>query len=288
MYEKFYGLTCSPFDLSPNPRFYLPTSTHNEALATLSYGIMRRKGFIVLTGEVGTGKTLLLRYLLQFLSHNRVEFAFLYNPRLSVQEFFAYLLRDLRLPSTGQTKGEMLAQLNEYLLLRSGRGTATAVIIDEAHLLSWELMEEVRLLTNLETTQHKLLQILLVGQSELDRKLDSEDLRQLKQRITLRSTLKPLTLSEVRTYIHRRLQTAGANSHAKTIFPEETICLIYDLSQGIPRIVNNLCENALVSGYGQQARQVSVDLIREVAADLRLSPNTTERVSLQQVMRVGV
>lgn len=271
MYEKFYGLARSPFELTPDPCFFYPTPAHNEALAILSYGVLRRKGFVVVTGEVGTGKTLLLRYLLEFLGRNNVASALIYNPLLSVTEFLSCVLTDLKLPLAGRAKGEMLSHLNDYLLVRSHRGVTTAIIVDEAHLLSWELLEEVRLLTNLETSQHKLVQMVLVGQLELDEKLDSSELRQLKQRVSLRYQLKPLAFEELRGYIHRRLQLAGANSHATTIFPDETIAVIYDFSHGIPRVINNLCENSLISGYGKQTRKITAELVREVASDLRLT-----------------
>jgi len=282
MYEKFYGLTRSPFELSPDPRFFVPTPSHHEALAALSYGVMKRKGFVVVTGEVGTGKTLLIRYLLESIGRSNVAFAFVYNPRLSVPEFLSYVLSDLKLSLTGRTKGEMLSYLNDYLLLRSLRGAVTAIIVDEAHLLSWELMEEIRLLTNLETSQHKLVQMVLVGQPELDHKLDSPELRQLKQRVSLRCRLEPLTFEQLRGYIHRRLELAGANSHATTIFPDETIALIYGFSQGIPRVINNLCENSLISGYGKQTKEITAELVRDVASDLRLNPITVGSTERQQ------
>jgi general secretion pathway protein A len=271
MYEKFYGLTRSPFELCPDPRFFFPTPSHNEALATLSYGVMRRKGFVVVTGEVGTGKTLLLRSLLEYLGRNNVAFAFVYNPRLSVTDFLSHVLTDLRLSLAGRTKGEMLSYLNDYLLVRHRRGATTALIVDEAHLLNWELLEEIRLLTNLETPQHKLLQMVLVGQPELDQKLDSPELRQLKQRVSLRCQLEPLALEELRGYIHSRLEDAGANSHTTTIFPDETMAVIYEFSRGIPRIINNLCENSLLCGYGKQMKVITVEIVREVVSDLRLN-----------------
>jgi general secretion pathway protein A len=170
----------------------------------------------------------------------------------------------------------MLSSLSDYLLARSHRGATTAIIVDEAHLLNWELMEEIRLLTNLETSQHKLVQMVLVGQPELDQKLDSLELRQLKQRISLRCQLKPLELEQVRGYIHCRLELAGANSHSSTIFPGETIAVIYEVSRGIPRVVNNICENSLISGYGKQTKTITAEFVREVASDLRLN-NFTDR-----------
>jgi general secretion pathway protein A len=271
MYEQFYGLNRSPFELSPDPGFFYPTPSHNEALAILSYGVLRQRGFVVVTGEVGTGKTLLLQCFLDCIRHQDIAFAFVFNPRLSVLEFLSYVLKDLELSSAGRTKGEMLSSLSDFLVLRCGRGATTAIIVDEAHLLDWELLEEIRLLTNLETAKHKLVQMVLVGQPELDQKLDSPELRQLKQRINLRCQLKPLKFEEFRGYIHRRLELAGVNSHAASIFPRTTIEAIYELSRGIPRVINNLCENSLISGYEKQIRQITVEIIREVASDLRLN-----------------
>ncbi|HEV2119234.1 MAG TPA: AAA family ATPase [Candidatus Bathyarchaeia archaeon] len=271
MYRKFYGLTRNPFEISPDPYFFYPTPRHNEALANLNYGVQRRKGFVVVTGEVGTGKTLLVRCLLEALNRNQIAFAYVFNPRLSVLDFLRYLLTDLRLPMTGKTKSEMLAHLNNYLIARFRRGTTAALIVDEAQLLSWELLEEIRLLTNLETSQQKLLQIVLVGQPELDQKLDSPHLRQLKQRVGLRCRLEPLSLDELRGYIHRRLELAGANSHGATIFADGAIESVHRFSKGIPRLINTLCENALVSGYARQSNQVTPEIIQEVATDFRLN-----------------
>jgi len=270
MYRKFFGLTRDPFEISPDPYFFYPTPRHNEALANLNYGVQRRKGFVVITGEVGTGKTLLVRCLLDVLNRNQVAFAYVFNPRLSVPDFLRYMLTDLRLPTTGRTKSEMLAHLNNYLIARFRRGTTTALVVDEAQLLSWELLEEIRLLTNLETSQQKLLQILLIGQPELDRKLDSPHLRQLKQRVGLRCRLEPLRSDEVSGYIQRRLELAGANSHGKTIFSPEAIHAVHNYSKGIPRLINTLCENALVSAYAKQCKQVSQEIVEEVASDFRL------------------
>ena len=274
MYKKFYGLTRNPFEISPDPFFFCATPHHNEALAILSYGVLRRKGFVVVTGEVGTGKTLLVRCLLDALSRNQVAFAFVYNPMLSVSDFLAHVLTDLGLPTTARPKSEMLSRLNNYLLERSRRGGITALVIDEAQLLSWELMEEIRLLTNLETSQHKLLQIVLVGQPELDRKLDSQELRQLKQRVGMRCSLEPLELEELKRYVHRRLEVAGANSHGATMFSNEAIEVIHKFSLGIPRLVNVLCENSLILGYGGQVKQITPEIVQEVAKDLRLGQVT--------------
>jgi type II secretory pathway predicted ATPase ExeA len=275
MYEEFYGLTCDPFEVSPDPFFLYPTPRHMEALANLAYGVFRRRGFVVVTGEVGTGKTLLVRCLLEFLSKNKVAFAYVYNPMISVSEFLTHVINDLGLlPTIARTKSEALSRLNNYLMERSRQDLTTALIVDEAQLLSWELLEEIRLLTNLETAKHKLLQIVLVGQPEFERKLDSQQLRQLKQRIGLRCSLKPLEPDELKGYIHRRLQLAGANSHAAAIFPDDTIALIQKFSRGIPRLVNTLCENSLLLGFGHSQRQITSEIVQEVATDLRLDSTT--------------
>jgi general secretion pathway protein A len=276
MYRKFYGLTRNPFEISPDPYFFYPTPRHNEALANLNYGVQRRKGVVVVTGEVGTGKTLLVRCLLDSLNRNQIAFAYVFNPRLSVPDFLRYMLTDLRLPMSGRTKSEMLAHLNSYLIARFRRGSTAVLVVDEAQLLSWELLEEIRLLTNLETSQQKLLQIVLVGQPELDRRLDSPHLRQLKQRVGLRCSLEPLAVDELRGYILRRLELAGANSHGASIFSDGAISAVHKYSRGIPRLVNTLCENALVSGYAKQMKQIGEDIVQEVAADFRLDVPTVE------------
>src|ERR1700730_2425972 len=272
MYKEFYGLTRNPFELTPNPFFFYSTSRHAEALATLIYGVMRRKGFVVVTGEFGTGKTLLVRCLFDYLTQNKVAFAYIYNPIISVPEFLTQVVDDLGISSpVTLSKREALARLDNYLVKRSSKDQTTALVVDEAQLLSWELLEEIRLLTNLETTEHKLLQIVLLGQPEFERRLDSPELRQLKQRVGLRCTLRPLDSSEIRGYIHQRLKLAGANSHATAIFPEETITLIQQVTFGIPRLINTLCENSLLLGFWHQLPEISWEIVLEAAADLRLN-----------------
>src|SRR6202011_57948 len=189
---------------------------------------------------------------------NSVAFAYIYNPVISVPEFLTQVIDDLGLPSSaGLSKRESLSRLNDYLMKRSAKDRVTALIVDEAQLLSWELLEEIRLLTNLETNKHKLLQIVLLGQPEFERKLDSLELRQLKQRVGLRCSLKPLTQHELRGYIDQRLRLSGADAQAVNIFPDETIDLIQKCSSGIPRLVNTLCETSLLLGFWQKQRQIS-------------------------------
>jgi general secretion pathway protein A len=270
MYKQFYGLTRSPFEISPDPRFYYPTPLHNEALANLLYGIKKRKGFVVTTGEVGTGKTLLLQCLMQWLNKNQIAFSHIFNPRLSVIEFFQYFSADLGLPAEGKNKSELLIQLNHYLISRYRKGSTTVLIVDEGQLLEWEVLEEIRLLTNLETVQQKLLQIILVGQPELEDKLDSSNLRQLKQRISFRCRLEPLSREELKKYVYRRLEVAGARPESHELFPEDSLDRILRYSKGIPRLVNTICESALITGYARQVRSITPEIIDQVAKDARL------------------
>ncbi len=271
MYKKFYGLTRNPFELSPDPYFLFATAKHNEALASIIHGVLRRKGFMVITGEVGTGKTLLVRCLLEILRRQEIASANVFNPALAPLEFLRYVAGDLGLKLTNQDKGTVLLALNNYLIARYQKGQTTVLIVDEAQHLEPELLEEIRLLTNLETSQQKLLQIVLVGQPELDQKMDSSQLRQLKQRIALRCQLDPLQEPETKGYIVRRLQRAGANSHAITLFPDETIAAVYHFSRGIPRLINAICENALIASFAQRSSSVTVGIVQEVARDLRLN-----------------
>ena len=271
MYKAFFNLTRNPFELTPDPEFLFVTKRHNEALAALYYGVRRHKGFVVLTGEVGTGKTLLLRCLLQLFKQSKdVAYAYVFNGLLAPTEFLQYVLSDFGLPATGKNKSELLIELGQFLISRGSKKQTTVLIVDEAHHLSADILEEVRLLTNLETTDDKLIQILLVGQPELDQKLDSVGLRQLKQRIALRSHLDPLDADETRGYIERRLQIAGAISHAGMLFPSSTVAAVYRHSRGFPRLINTICENALVTAYAKQMRSVTPEIIHGIAEDFRL------------------
>jgi general secretion pathway protein A len=271
MYKAFFNLTREPFEITPDPSFLFPTKRHNEALAALYYGVRRRKGFVVLTGEVGTGKTLLLRCLLQLLKKNDdVTYAYVFNGLMSSVEFLQYIAGDFELPAANKNKSELLLQLYRHVIERNRKGLTTVLVVDEAHQLSPEILEEIRLLTNLETAETKLLQILLVGQPELDDKLDSVGLRQLKQRIAFRAQLMPLDLEETTGYIERRLHLAGANSHSSTIFPADTVAAVHHYSGGYPRLINTVCENALIAAYAKRTEVVTPEMIVDIAADFRL------------------
>lgn len=269
MYKNFYHLQRNPFEITPDPAFLFPTTRHNEALASLYYGVTSHRGFVVLTGEVGTGKTLILRSLLGLLQRSDIAFALIFNPSLSALEFIRYVAGDFGVPTTGKAKDEIIHGLNEFLLQRHQKGLTTLLVVDEAHLLSPELLEEIRLLTNLETAQRKLLQIVMAGQPELDQRLDSFELRQLKQRIALRCHLDALNLEESRHYIERRLKIAGA-APENEIFSETAVVTVFRDSRGVPRLINTICENALLAGYAKRASIITPEIIDGVAKDLRL------------------
>ena len=268
MYEQFYGLRENPFNVTPNPEYIYLGEHHREALAQLLYGVREKKGFIVITGEVGTGKTTLIRYLLDKLDGNgRTKTAFLFNPKLAVNDFIQYILKDLGIRVQGKTKGEYLHNLHRYLLHAYQRDERVILIVDEAQGLKPELLEEIRLLSNLETSRSKLLQIVLLGQPELDKTLSQPGFRQLRQRINLRYHLPPLSEKETKEYIGKRLRIAGAK---EPIFTEKAIKQIYLKSGGIPRLINILCDNALLNGYALDQKMGGERSVKEVAKDLYL------------------
>ena len=268
MYENFYGLKENPFNVTPNPDYIYLGENHREALAQLLYGVREKKGFIVITGEVGTGKTTLVHYLLDKIDGSgHTKTAFLFNPKLTVNDFIEYILEDLGVKAHGQTKGECLHNLHRYLLNAYRRDERVVLIVDEAHGLNSELLEEIRLLSNLETSKSKLLQIVLVGQPELDNILSQPGFRQLRQRINLRFHLPPLSEKETKEYIEKRLRIAGAK---EPIFTEKAIEEIYQKSGGIPRLINILSDNALLNGYALDQKLVDEKSVKEVAADLKL------------------
>jgi len=270
MYNKFFGLRESAFNVNPDPRYFFLTPVMQEALAGLAYGIQRRKGIILLTGEVGTGKTTLLNQLMDWLRQNQAATAFIFNTRLSVEDLFNYILTDFGISCESRAKSDMLIHLNNWLLHRClAKDREPAVlIVDEAQNLSAELLEEIRLLTNLETSSEKLLQIVLSGQPELELKLREPRLRQLRQRITLRYRTTQLSPAETRSYIEERLRIAGANS--EPIFSPEAIESIHHYAFGVPRVINVLCDHALINAFAERQRPVSASLIHEVAREFEL------------------
>jgi general secretion pathway protein A len=273
MYESFYGLRENPFNVTPNPEYIYLGENHREALAQLLYGVRERKGFIVITGEVGTGKTTLIHYLLDKMNGNHTKTALLFNPKLTVDDFIQYILKDLGVRVQGKTKGEYLHNLHRYLLNAYQRDERVILIVDEAQGLKPELLEEIRLLSNLETSRSKLLQIVLLGQPELDKTLSQPGFRQLRQRINLRFHLPPLSENETREYVVKRLRIAGAK---EPIFTEKAIKEIYLKSGGIPRLINILCDNALLNGYALDQKVVGEKSVKEVAKDLYLKKKTRQ------------
>jgi len=268
MYKKFFGLKENPFNVNPDPRYLYLTPNTQEALACLTYGIETRKGFILLTGEVGTGKTTLINKLLEWLHKERVFTAFVFNPRLSVSQFFDFMMADFGIPCETHQKGQMLLKLNQWLLERYQAGERAVLVVDEAQNLSPQMLEEIRLLTNLETSTEKLLQIVLAGQPELEQKLNQPQLRQLRQRITLRAKTRQLTLEETRGYIEERMRIAGADN--PDIFSPEAVAAVHHYARGIPRVTNLLCEHALVSSFVDQKNPVPAEIVEEVARDFDL------------------
>ncbi|MGE5487828.1 MAG: ExeA family protein [bacterium] len=268
MYNAFFGFSESPFNLTPDPTFLYRSRHHEEALANLMYGVQSRKGFVVLTGEVGTGKTTLLECLQDFLALHRIDFAFLFNSRLTVEQFFELIAYDLELQCARTSKTEVLIALNQLLIQNASEGRTTALIVDEAHNLEWDVLEEIRLLGNLENRHGKLLQIVLAGQPEFDRKLDAPSLRQLKQRVALRCTLRPFNEAETAEYISSRLAKAGMPE--QTVFPPELVAEIHFRSQGIPRVINAVCDNLLLTAFALESRQATMDMLDEVCEDMRL------------------
>jgi general secretion pathway protein A len=270
MYKSFFKLTRDPFEISPDPHFLCPTVQHNEALAGLYYGIKARKGFMVLTGEVGTGKSLVVRCLQDLLDKQRVAYAYVFNSRLSSRQFLEYVTDDLGVPSGHSSKSALLIRLSRHLIERHRQGQATVLIADEAQHFRPLVLEEIRLLTNLETPHGKLLQIVLVGQPELDVRLQDYAMRQLKQRIALRFQLRVLSEPETHNYVRCRLKIAGDASG--NIFAPATLRHVYLYSGGIPRLINILCDNAMLSAFALGQDHVTPELIDEAASDLRLPP----------------
>lgn len=273
MYKEFYGLRANPFNVNPDPRYLFLTRHTEEALACLTYGIQSRKGFVLLTGEVGTGKTTLINKLLEWLRLQQVATAFIFNSRMNVPQFLDYMMTDFGIQHDSRAKSQILLRLYNWLLDRYRAGETAVLIVDEAQNLSDEVLEEIRMLTNLETFTEKLLQIVLVGQPELEQKLKQPQLRQLRQRLTLRAKTHPLTLDETRAYVQQRLRIAGSNG--QQIFEPEAVATIHRYAMGIPRVINLLCEHCLVSAFVDQQKIIGPSVVEGVARDFDLGDNTT-------------
>jgi general secretion pathway protein A len=276
MYEQYFGLRERPFDLTTNPRFLFLTPKHREALSNLQYGISGRKGITVLIGEAGTGKTTLLRAALASWRNQNVRYAYVSNPTLTRTEFFESLTTGFGLSAdAAQSKTRFLLELHRTATERHAAGGITSLIVDEAQSLSLELLEEVRLLANIETSSEKLLPVILVGQPELAARLNEPALRQLKQRVALRCHLDTLDEAETATYIGARLQKAGAK--CRDVFTADALRLIHARSRGIPRTINVICDNALVGAFAAEKRIVDAALVLEVCVDFDLRPSESEQ-----------
>jgi type II secretory pathway predicted ATPase ExeA len=274
VYERFYGLRERPFDLTPNPRFVFLTAKHQEALANLQYGISDRKGVTVLIGPAGGGKTTLIRTALANLRRQNAECVVLSNPTLRRDEFLETLAAGFNLTAqAAHSKAALLAELEPYLQARLAAGVATALIVDEAQALSPELLEEVRLLVNLETETHKLLPVVLVGQDELSDRLAHPSCTALKQRVALRCYLPPLNAAETAHYVATRLRTAGGNPGQA--FTREAIEVIHQYSGGAPRVISVICDNAMLAGFAAEQRPVGRQLVMEVCRDYDLQLTAT-------------
>ncbi len=260
MYLSFYGLRETPFAPTPDPKFLFQSARHREALAQLIYGVRERKGFIVLTGEIGTGKTTLLRTLLERLNAD-TPVAYVHNSALDIEGLLEYVLQDWGVKSTAASHAQRLFELNEFLIDQHRKGSSPLLVIDEAQNLSVRTLEAVRMLSNFETTNQKLMQILLVGQPELRDKLDLPELRQLKQRIGLRCHIAPLSAEETRLYIRHRLRIAGAIDAG--IFTDGAIQKVADYSGGTPRVINILCDHCLLSGFADSKKRIDAGTVSE-------------------------
>lgn len=267
MYKAFFGLRAQPFGASPDPRFLYMMPQIWEALAGLQYGIASRKGFVVLTGEVGTGKTTLLKTVLSSFAKDRVSSAFVFNPSLDVLDFLEFVLTDFGITPKTRTKSGMLLQLNRWLIDRFRAGGLCVIAVDEAQNLSWELLEEIRLLTNLETSSEKLLQIVLSGQPELEEKLRNPCVRQLRQRISVWCRTHELKAEETQAYINERLRIAGAS---QLIMSPEAAHVVHRYSKGIPRLINLICEHSMISAYVEQIIPIPARIVEAVAIELDL------------------
>ena len=265
MYLQFFNLTEAPFNITPDPRFLFFSRYHQEALDHVMFGIQQRKGFIQLTGEVGSGKTTLCRAVLAKLD-STVKTALILNPALSETQLIRAMLSDFNIEINGRDRLVYFETLNEFLLKQNREGINVALIIDEAQNLSPQVMEQVRLLSNLETDQHKLIQIVMCGQPELEKRMDRPDLRQLRQRITVRCNIHPLNEEDTARYIRHRLKVAGPETHAE--FDHGAVREVYRYSKGIPRLINTVCDNALLAGYVFRSQHIDARCVTSAIQQL--------------------
>ena len=270
MYESFFGLTKFPFSTTADPDFLLLTGQHREALAGLSYSIATRRGITILTGDVGTGKTTLVRRALRYFPENKICTSVVSNPVLSPPEFLEAVLDGFGLEPVPPSKTRRLGRLEAYFSVLLETGHTPALIVDEAHALTFELLEEIRLLGNLEHGDTKLLSILLCGQTELDAKLDCQELRQLRQRIAHRFTIGPLRQSEVAPYVEHRWSKGGGTLPSP--FTEEAVRAVANASRGLPRLINTVCDNALLAAFSEQSKSITAKHVETAACDLKLAP----------------
>jgi general secretion pathway protein A len=284
MYCEYFGFAKRPFELTPDPAFLFLGEAHREGLATLLYGVQSGKGFVLITGEVGTGKTTLLHALLGQLDSS-TAYAFIFNPRLEPLDFFHMLFDELGIETPCKTKAEYLLALNKFLIKRLEKNEPTLLIIDEAQNLSTEMLEEIRLLSNLETPTSKLIQIMLVGQPELKELLARPELRQLRQRISLRHHLRPFELEELHDYVGERLARAGYTG--KGLFKRGALQELYAVTGGTPRLVNGVCDSALLLAYSREIPLLDASMIREVAQEMELVPELDGRDGTADADRGG-
>lgn len=278
MYENYYGLHERPFDLTPNPRFLFMTPGHREALCTIQYGITGRKGVTLLLGAAGTGKTTLINAALQRQEGHHARAVFLTNPTLTREEFLDFLAHEIGLSEqAAHSKPQFLRELNATLVERLAAGIITALIVDEAQALSDSLLEEVRLLANMETPTEKLLPVVLVGQQELADRLNRRELQQLKQRVALRSVLSPLSAHDTAAYIAERIRIAGGD--VQTVFSPDAVAAVYECSSGVPRTISVVCDNALVNGFALDERPLGRGVIVDVCRDFDLPMPNAARVN---------
>lgn len=272
MYEEYFHLESPAFNLGPDPRCLYMTDSIREVLAVLAYGVNTRKGFIQLTGDVGTGKTMILNIFMQWLQSRGAATAFIFNPHLQPDDFINVMLADFGLNRGKDSKGECMLRFNQWLLDCYHAERPVVLCVDEAQQLSVDVLEELRLLTNLETPSHKLLQIALCGQSELIELLARPSMRQLRQRITLRCSTTPFNVTQTTEYIIQRLKIAGAKD--TNLFEENAVDEIHRVSGGIPRVINLLCESLLIEGFCDRRKKISLNMVWKVARDMELGTSS--------------